>query len=933
MTQDVPPFNGYLASDYLENLFQQYLENPNNVTKQWRAFFDDLPSSESSLSADAADTTLGATPGATVSLDHERKQMQVLRLINAYRLQGHLHAQVNPLGYVPLNNVSETELSLEDHGLTVQDLGTLFDVETFVGPKRLMLGDLYRALIDTYCGSIGTEFMHIPVVAEREWIQFRIESGRGMIALDSAVQQDILERLTIAEGLEQYLGAKFPGAKRFSLEGADALLVCLDQLIQRAGQKGMRDIVIGMAHRGRLNVLVNTLGKKPSDLFEEFEGKNGIDLASGDVKYHQGFSCDIKIESNESNDAQNKTQETIHVALAFNPSHLEIVTPVVLGSVLAKQQRSQDFNQNTVLPIAIHGDAAFSGQGVVMETLNMSKTRAYSVGGTIHIVVNNQVGFTTSNPEDARSTLYCTDVAKVILAPIFHVNADDPQAVYFVTQLALDYRMQFNKDVIIDLVCYRRHGHNEADEPRATQPLMYKIINMHPTVRKIYADKLITEQRMSEKDVNALIKKNRDNLDKGNLVAKNVIPDLELKYAVNWTPYLGVDLNATIKTGLDKKAFNKIAQDLVKIPEHFVLQSRVAKIMADRAKMAAGELNADWGFAEMMAYASLLTQGVGLRLTGQDVRRGTFFHRHAVLHDQNTGEVYNTLETFASKQPDSVQIYDSLLSEEAVLAFEYGYSTAAPEVLTIWEAQFGDFANGAQVVVDQFISSGEQKWGRLCGLVMLLPHGYEGQGPEHSSARLERYLQLCAEQNMQVCVPSTAAQVFHMLRRQILRQVRRPLIVMSPKSLLRHKDAACNINELIDGHFQLVIGECTKMDNAQVQKIILCSGKVYYDLLEQRNNNKIDNVPIIRIEQLYPFPEVELKSELKKYPNAKQVIWCQEEPKNQGAWYATQHHLAACLGTQNLEYVGRFASASPAVGHYQTHLLQQQALVNQALTL
>lgn len=916
MIQDLPPFNGYLASDYLENLFQQYLDNPNNVTTQWRTFFDALPTSDSS-----------AQP--SVSLDHERKQMQVLRLINAYRLQGHLHAQVNPLGYTPLHNICETELSLEDHGFTADDVGTVFDVETFAGSKRLSLGELYQALMKTYCGSIGTEFMHIPVAQEREWIQFRIESEQGKISLDPKVQQNILECLTIAEGLEQYLGAKFPGAKRFSLEGSDALLVCLDQLIQGAGSKGMKEMVIGMAHRGRLNVLVNTLGKKPSDLFEEFEGKNGVKDASGDVKYHQGFSCDIKIDSNNAS-----STKPFHVTLAFNPSHLEIVTPVVLGAVLAKQQRISDTNHNLVLPVAIHGDAAFAGQGVVMETLNMSKTRAYGVGGTLHIVINNQVGFTTSNPADARSTLYCTDVAKVILAPIFHVNADDPEAVYFVTQLALEYRMKFNKDVIIDLVSYRRHGHNEADEPRATQPLMYKIINMHPSVRKIYADKLILEHCISEKAVNDLIKQNRDNLDKGNLVAKNVLADLDLKYVINWTPYLGIDLSAPIKTGIDKKIFDKIAQTLVKVPPHFVLQSRVAKIMQDRAKMASGEIKADWGFAEMMAYASLLEEGVGLRLTGQDVRRGTFFHRHAVLHDQNTGEVYNALDNLVPKEEaGKVQIYDSLLSEEAVLAFEYGYATADPQVLVIWEAQFGDFANGAQVVVDQFISSGEQKWGRLCGLVMLLPHGYEGQGPEHSSARLERYLQLCAEHNMQVCVPSTAAQVFHMLRRQILRQVRRPLIVMSPKSLLRHKNAASEISELIEGSFQLLISEKTKMQNAQVKKIILCSGKVYYDLLEQREQDKIKNVPIIRIEQLYPFPEAELKYEIKKYPNAKQIVWCQEEPKNQGAWYATQHHLVACLQAgQDLEYVGRSASAAPATGHHQTHVLQQQALVAQALT-
>jgi len=734
MKEDVV-FNGYLATDYLEDLFKSYLESPDNVEPHWRAFFDALPNTDAPPMGKSISGSISGSDTLAVNasnLAHERKQMQVLHLINAYRLQGHLHAQVNPLGYKALENISQTELSLEDHGLSVEDLDTVFEIDAF-GAQRLTLGALYQALINTYCGSIGTEFMHIPVEEERAWITSRIESAQGKINLEADQQKDILERLTIAEGLEHYLAAKFPGAKRFSLEGGDVLLVCLDELIQRGGSQGIREIVIGMAHRGRLNVLVNTLGKKPHDLFEEFEGKNGITQSSGDVKYHQGFSCDIQVAE----------KNTVHVALAFNPSHLEIVTPVVLGSVLARQQRANDNNHNKVLPIAIHGDAAFAGQGVVMETLNMSQTRAYGVGGTIHIIINNQIGFTTSNAHDARSTLYCSDVAKVVLAPIFHVNADDPEAVYFVSQLALDYRMRFNKDVIIDLVCYRRHGHNEADEPRATQPLMYKIINAHPTVRQIYAQSLVDAQRIAEDFAQQLMNQNRDNLDKGNNLAKNVVLDAHIKYGLNWMPYLNPDLNNQLKTGIDKKLFSTLAQGLVNLPSDFVLQGRVAKIMADRAKMAEGELAIDWGFAEMMAYASLLYQGLGLRLTGQDVCRGTFFHRHCVLHDQNTGALYNVLDQFIQKEnQNKAQIYDSLLSEEAVLAFEYGYATADPGVLVLWEAQFGDFANGAQVVIDQFISSGEQKWGRLCGLVMLLPHGYEGKGPEHSSARLELYLQL-----------------------------------------------------------------------------------------------------------------------------------------------------------------------------------------------
>lgn len=910
-------FYGYLNSDYIDSLYQDYLHDPQSVMPQWRTFFESLPSGPA--------PSLNLT--SSVSLDHELKQIQVLRLIQAYRLQGYLHAQINPLGYTVLPRVCKTELSLEDHGLSVDDLGTVFDAETFLGPKRLPLGELYRALIEAYCGSIGSEFMHIPVLEEREWIQLQIESIRRLPTLDPVVQQKILRQLTMAEGLENYLGAKFPGAKRFSIEGGESLLVCLDQLIQRSGEKNVKTIVIGMAHRGRLNVLVNTLGKNPNDLFEEFEGKkvaHSSAATSGDVKYHQGFFSDIK-----ANDS------TVHVALAFNPSHLEIVTPVVLGSVLAKQLTFPEPHANQVVPIAIHGDAALAGQGVVMETFNMSQTRAYKVGGTIHIVINNQIGFTTSAPEDARSTLYCSDVAKVILAPIFHVNADDPEAVYYVTQLALDYRMKFNKDVIIDLVCYRRQGHNEADEPRATQPLMYQIIEKHPTVRAIYAAQLLKENRITENEVNSLNNEIRENLDKGERVAPNVVSEVESDPMISEAPYTLSDFNAPIKTALDRTTFDKVAKALVQMPDHFVLHPRVLKIMEDRQKMALGELKLDWGFAEMMAYASLLTQGVSLRLTGQDVRRGTFFHRHAVLHDQNTGEEYNALDHIAQESGKSTaQIYDSLLSEEAVLAFEYGYATAVPKSLVIWEAQFGDFANGAQVVVDQFISSGTQKWGRLCGLVMLLPHGYEGQGPEHSSARLERYLQLCAEYNLQICVPSTAAQVFHMLRRQVLRPVRVPLIVMSPKSLLRHKEVACDISEFLEGSFQLLIRDKTKIDNKQVKKLILCSGKVYYDLLAKRDQDKIENLPLIRIEQLYPFPEAELKAELKKYPNLKKVIWCQEEPQNQGAWYASQHHMRACLkASQSLEYAGRAPSAAPAVGYYPIHILQQEALVNQAFSL
>lgn len=923
-------FDGGNAA-YLESLYEQYLDDPNLVSDEWRNYFSTLPGKNNT--PDVSHETIKmqfanlAKSGVTVVMngskmgvtEHELKQIQVTHLINAYRLNGHLHAQIDPLNMRKVLREDVSELSLEEYGLTTQDMSTEFDTaETYLGPKKMPLGQLYAALNDTYCGSIGTEYMHIPSRDEREWIQKRIEGSRATAQFSKEKKMQILERLTAAEGLEKYLGAKFPGAKRFSLEGGEAFIPLMDEVIERGGKEGVRECVMGMAHRGRLNVLVNVLGKDPKGLFDEFEGKHAESPRSGDVKYHQGFSSDVKTQGGN-----------VHLTLAFNPSHLEIVTPVVSGSVRARQNRSRDQNHNKVVPIAIHGDAAFAGQGVVMETLNMSQTRGYTVGGTIHIVINNQVGFTTSNPQDARSTLYCTDVAKVILAPIFHVNADDPEAVLLVAQIALDYRMEFNKDVVIDLVCYRRHGHNEADDPLATQPVMYGKIKTHPTVRQVYADQLIGSGVINAEKSTEMVKENRQQLDKGECIALNFVKEAPAPF-INWTPYFSEDWREKVTTSITPEKLKTLSHKLLTAPEGFSFHARVGKIYEERIKMAKGELPIDWGFAETLAYAALLDQGVEVRLSGQDCGRGTFFHRHAVLHNQKGGETYTPLEHISNKA--RFKVIDSLLSEEAVLAFEYGFSTADPNCLVLWEAQFGDFANGAQVVVDQFISSGEQKWERLCGLVMLLPHGYEGQGPEHSSARLERYLQLCAQHNMQVCVPSNASQVFHMLRRQMLRNLRKPLIVMSPKSLLRHKGAACDINDLTNGSFELVIGERAKLDNNQVTKIVICSGKVYYDLVQKRDELKKNNVAIVRVEQLYPFPEPELRAEFAKYPNAKKVVWCQEEPKNQGAWFCSQHHFRACLSpNQELDYAGRDASASPAVGYFHAHEEQQEALVNDAL--
>jgi 2-oxoglutarate dehydrogenase E1 component len=671
-------------------------------------------------------------------------------------------------------------------------------------------------------------------------------------------------------------------------------------------------------------MLINTFGKKTSDLFDEFEGKAHYNH-SGDVKYHQGFSSNVMTPGGE-----------VHLALAFNPSHLEIVSPVVEGSVRARQDRRDDEAGSAVVPILLHGDAAFAGQGVVMETFQLSQTRGYKTGGTIHVVINNQVGFTTSKREDVRSTEYCTDVAKIVEAPILHVNGDDPEAVLFVTQLAVDYRNEFNKDVVIDLVCYRRRGHNEADEPSGTQPMMYQKIKSQPTTRQLYAAALVESNVVTEEIGSQMEAEYRDALDNGLHVVKSLVKEPNKQLFVDWTPHVGHEWTAYADTRYDLKKLQELAMKMQEVPEGFVVQRQVSKILDDRRKMAAGALTINWGFAETLAYGTLLAEGYQVRFTGQDVGRGTFSHRHAVLHNQKDSSTYCSLQNIAKDQP-RCDIYDSLLSEEAVLGFEYGYATTNPGVLVVWEAQFGDFANGAQVVFDQFISSGEHKWSRLCGLTVLLPHGYEGQGPEHSSARLERYLQLCAEHNMQICVPTTPAQVYHMLRRQVIRPLRKPLIVFTPKSLLRHKLAISTLEDLAEGSFQTVIPEVDELDPAKVERVVLCSGKVFYDLLAERRERKQDDVVIIRLEQLYPFPEEQLLEALEPYANIKDMVWCQEEPMNMGAWYSSQHHMRRVLQLQhpglNLNYAGRDAAASPAAGYMALHIAQQQKLINDALTL
>jgi 2-oxoglutarate dehydrogenase E1 component len=854
--------------------------------------------------------------------DTAAKQGAVSRLIQVYANRGHLIAALDPLGLQ--ERAQPYVLGLEYFGLSDADLETEF----YTGsrnealPRRAKLKDILALLKFIYTETIGAEFAHVSDTDERLWLQDAFQAARVAQRFTADEKKNILWQLTAAEGLERYLHTKYVGQKRFSLEGGDSLIALLDDLVQQGGKAGIEEAIIGMAHRGRLNVLVNLLGKSPKDLFNEFEGQ--YDLAklrgSGDVKYHKGFSSDLKT-----------AYGNVHVALAFNPSHLEVVNAVVEGSVRARQERRGDGRGDKVLPVQIHGDAAFSGQGVIMETLQLSQARGFSTGGSVHVIINNQVGFTTSDPHDARSTLYCSDVAKMVEAPIFHVNADDPEAVCFVNRFALEYRMKFHKDVVIDLVCYRRHGHNEADEPAATQPLMYQVIRKKPTVRQIYAKQLEAEGVLTGAEAAGMMDQYRDGLDQGKPQARAALGLIGNKYTVDWSEYLGADWGEPVKTAVDMPRLRALGKAITTYPKEWNLHPRVLAIMQAREKMVAGDMLLDWGCAENLAYASLIQEGYPVRLTGQDSGRGTFFHRHAVLHDQATGRRYIPLAHLAPNQA-KFTVTDSVLSEEAVMGFEYGFSTTEPHCLTIWEGQFGDFCNGAQVIIDQFISSGEAKWGRLSGLTLFLPHGYEGQGPEHSSARLERFLQLCAEFNMQVCVPSTPAQMFHILRRQMVRALRKPLIVMTPKSLLRHPLSVSQLEELAGGGFRNIIDEIDDTRPSAVTRMVLCSGKVYFDLLKARREAKVDTVAIVRIEQLYPFPSDEYEAILRKYPNAHEVVWCQEEPQNQGAWYQIRHRLQAKLGPKDeLLYAGRAGAAAPATGIAALHEQQQKNLVTAAL--
>jgi 2-oxoglutarate dehydrogenase E1 component len=932
--------NSYLFSvnaPFIEEQYALYLRDPAAVSSDWRAFFEQLQARGEAPEGDIDHQAIREEfvrlaqqprqPGVTsVAAEAgksclDAKQVAVLQMINAYRFRGHQHADLDPL------NLREKELVPElhpaFHKLGDEDMDKVFHTGSLVGDETAPLSEILESLRSTYCGHVGVEYMHITDTQQKRWLQQRIE-GSGLREPFSTEQRlTMLRHILAATEFERYLHTRYVGQKRFSLEGAECLIPMLHQLIQQAGEYQVAEVVLGMAHRGRLNVLTNILGKAPASLFAEFEGtaENGMENSSGDVKYHQGFSSDIETPGG-----------FIHLALLFNPSHLEIVGPVVGGSVRARQHRREDATGSKVMPVLIHGDAAFSGQGVVMENFNMSQARGFSTGGTVHIIINNQIGFTTSNPLDSRSTTYCTEVARMIQAPIFHVNGDDPEAVARVMKIALDFRMVYRKDVVVDLVCYRRHGHSEADEPAATQPVMYRKIREHARVGHLYSDLLIEDGVLEPEQVDAITAEYREKLDLGETVAPHIVKQYYDKpFWVDWTPYLDADWDEQVDSTKPIAYLQEVVERLYDLPESLTLHHSVRRILDERHKMAAGEAAMDWGFAETMAYASLLEEGCPIRLSGQDSGRGTFFHRHAILHDQQDGSSYIPLQHLPDKQADFVAI-DSLLSEEAVLAFEYGYSTAAPYALVIWEAQFGDFANGAQVVIDQFITSGASKWGRQSGLVMFLPHGFDGQGPEHSSARLERYLQLCADNNVQVCMPSEPAQMFHLLRRQMLRKLRTPLIVMTPKSLLRHKLSTSHLRDLSDRGFRTVIADPDKPKAKQVRRVIVCSGKVFFDLLDARRKRDIDNVAIIRIEQLYPFPITEFLAALETYPQASQIVWCQEEPQNQGAWqYIWPMLRDGKREDQTLSYAGRPASASPAVGCYKKHIEQLQALIDTAL--
>ena len=924
---------------FVEMYYEQFLEDPESVEPSWRAYFRNIQDQNAEREIAHSDVVAkfealarDRRPGTVVVADGgfdaraAEKQAAVLRLINYYRVRGHQVARLDPLGLAPIDLIRDLDPAF--HGLTAADMDTVFNTGTLATTDRLPLRDILKLLKAVYTDTIGVEYMYITETTEKRWIQKRLEGGAFKPKLSTERKKSVLLQLVAAEGLERYLHNKYVGQKRFSLEGGDALVPAMDEVLRACAERDVEEVLIGMAHRGRLNMLVNVLGKSPKDLFAEFEGKYSVDSLSraGDVKYHMGFSADVEVSG-----------KRLHMVLAFNPSHLEIVNPVVEGSVKARQTRRHDRKGERVVPVLIHGDAAFAGQGVVMETLQLSESKGYGTGGTMHIIVNNQIGFTTPNPieaepnKEARTSRYCTDIAKMLECPVFHVIGDDPEAVVFVTRLAMDFRNEFHKDVIVDICCYRRLGHNEADEPSVTSPLMYEKIKQHPTTLTLYTKKLEEEGAVAKGEAEALVKRYRAGLDEGENIARATLGLVGNKHTVNWSNYNKGEWDTACDTSAKLDLLRSLHERVSRLPDGFTLHARVKKLYDDRAKMAAGEVAMDWGFAETLAYATLVNEGFSVRLSGQDARRGTFFHRHATVHDAKDGQRYTPLRHLDADRNRFI-VNDTLLSEEGVLGFEYGYSTTDPDTLVIWEAQFGDFANGAQVLFDQFIASGYAKWGRLCGLTVFLPHGYEGQGPEHSSGRLERWLQLCAGNNQQVVVPSTPAQMFHMLRRQMKRSLRLPLIVMTPKSLLRHPMSVSSLDDLAKGRFQPLIHETEALDKQKVRRIVFCSGKVYFDLVQARAKEKMADVAIVRIEQLYPFPRQDYETALTMFPNAREVCWTQEEPENQGAWYQIKHRLQIYLQPhQQMFYATRPGMATTAGGYLKVHNKEQEELVHAAL--
>lgn len=922
---------------YIEELYESYLKDRDSVDEYWKDYFDKVAALPGYVAKDIPQLPIQesfvnlskqhAAAQGSVDLNMLQKQVSVLNLMNAYRILGSRNANLDPLKRRPKEYLAE--LDPAQYGLTAADMSTKFYTGSdFSRSQQLPLSEIINKLDQTYCGTVGVEFMHITRPDERNWVQDRVEKDLSAGSYTPEHKRRILKQLTAAETLERYLHTRYVGQKRFSLEGGESTIVALDYLMQHCGSQGVEEVMIGMAHRGRLNVLVNILGKEPRDLFSEFEGKYTTTLPSGDVKYHMGFTSDLATGNGP-----------LHVSLAFNPSHLEIVNPVVEGAVRARQKRRGESGRKAVLPVLIHGDSAFIGLGVNQANFNLSQTRGYTTGGTIHIVINNQIGFTTSDLRDTRSTVYCTDLAKMVDAPIFHVNGDDPEAVSYVMGLAMDYRKSFGKDVVVDIVCFRKLGHNEGDDPMLTQPMMYNKIHQHPGTRALYSDRLVNENVISKEAADGMIQAYRDALDKGEHVEQTTLTDYNHKHAVDWTPYIGTHWNHPVETGIPEADIKRLTAKFTALPEGFTPHNTVKRMLANRVAMAEGTQPVDWGMAETLAYASLVTNGNGVRISGEDSGRGTFSHRHAVLHDQKREKsdagAYVPLRNLSDNQA-SFLVIDSILNEEAVLAYEYGFACSAPDRLVIWEGQFGDFANGAQVAIDQFITSGETKWGRLCGLTVILPHGYDGQGPEHSSGRLERWLQLCSEENIQVVMPSEASQMFHVLRRQVLRPYRKPLVIFMSKRLLRFNESMSPLSDFTEGHsFRPVIGDQVEGNENTVKRVILCAGQVYYDINKARMERDLGkDIAIVRVEQLYPFPYEQLAAELSRYPNATEILWAQEEPKNQGAWFQIRHRIEAIASSkQKVIFAGRPASASPAVGYMSKHVAQLKQLVDDALEL